>query len=416
MLKEGIATISDLADQPALARPSAAANRSIASRLRRQKMETIGRLAGGVAHDINNLLTAIVLNSDVLAESIAEARLNALARTTRMCAERAGDLTRQLLAVVCDHQLLPRPMDVNVVIATLEPLLRRTLGEYIDLRIVADAREATVMLDPGQFESAVLNLALNARDAMPRGGRLVIRTRNGEPIAASRREAGTDNGLVVIAVSDDGTGMAPDLVIRALEPFFTTKADGAGTGLGLSTIKAFVRKAGGRLSIDSHSGAGTTVTLVLPTAAAEAPDLPLDEGWQTGPRGTESILLVEDDRIVRAHVEAALGDLGYYVRSAADPLGALDLFAGEHAFDLLLTDMVIPGGTSGGELAALLRRRWPELNVLYTSGYPVSGTMAAWLESEPHSGFLAKPFRRREIAKAVRVLLDGRDALQANSP
>jgi len=415
VLKEGIATISDPADRPAPARPPAAANHSTASRLRRQKMETIGRLAGGVAHDINNLLTAIVLNSDVLAESIAEAKLSALAGTTRMCAERASDLTRQLLAVIRDQRLPPRPTDVNVAIAAVAPLLRRTLGEHIDVEIATEARQATVMLDPGQFESAILNLALNARDAMPQGGRLAIQTSNGKSPASGRHEADAAAGMVVIAVSDNGTGMAPEVAVRALDPFFTTKDDGTGTGLGLSIIKALVRKAGGHLSIDSHTGTGTTVTLVLPLARVKVTDVAALHERQNGPGGTESILLVEDDRIVRAHVEAALGDLGYYVRSVADSLGALELFAGAHAFDLLLTDVVIPGGTSGADLAALLRRRWPELNVLYTSGYAVSGTMATWLESEPHSGFLAKPFRRHEIANAVRVLLDGEDAPEASS-
>jgi len=409
--KDVTAAISDRSER--LPRGPAAASRSAADRLRRQRLETVGRLAGGVAHDINNLLTAIVLNSDVLAESIAEVKLRALAQATRMSAERAGDLNWQLLAFVSAQQLPPRPIDVNAAIAALAPLLHRTLGGHIDVQISTDARPATVVLDSGQFESAILNLALNARDAMPWGGRLAIRTSSA--VDDAHRAVDGDPGMVMVAVSDDGSGMTPDVALRALEPFFTTKDVGAGTGLGLSMVQAFARKAGGRLSIDTRAGFGTTVMLLLPVNMARAPEVLALAGHQVGPCGTESILLVEDDRIVRAHIEVALGDLGYCVCGVADPRGALSLFAVEHAFDLLLTDVVIPGGMSGAELAVLLRRRWPDLSILYTSGCRVPPALAARLDNDPHGAFLAKPFRRRELATAVRALLDHTGAPEAVS-
>jgi CheY-like chemotaxis protein len=379
---------------------STAATALTANRLRRQKLETIGRLAGGAAHDINNLLTAIMLNSDVLADAVLDSRLSMLVESTRMCAERAGDLTRQLLAAIREQGLPPRPTDVNGVVAKLAPLLRRTLGEHIDCQVVTEACAATVMLDPGQLESAVLNLALNARDAMRCGGHLRIRTSN--------RAANT----IVVSIADDGPGMSPAVAAQALEPFFTTKAGGAGTGLGLSSVRAFVRRTGGRLTIDTRAGAGTTVTLILPIAQTKVREVRTPERLWNGLGGTEAILLVEDGGIVRAHIAAALGDVGYDVRSVGDAIGALKVLATGFACDVLLTDLVIPGGLSGAELAVLLRRRHPTLNVLYLSGSAVPRMTARWLVREPHSALLVKPFRRRQLAEAVRALLDDAQAPQ----
>jgi CheY-like chemotaxis protein len=365
---------------------------------RRQKFESIGRLAGGVAHDINNLLTAIILNSDVLAEQLAGAKLGALAETTRMSAERAGDLTRHLLAFVRGQQLPPRPTDVNAAIAALAPMLPRLLGGHMRVAIEPEARPATVMLDPSRFESAILNLALNARDAMAHGGTLTIR-------------AGNRAGEVLVEVCDDGVGMAPAVRERAFEPFFTTKS--GGTGLGLNIVRQFVRQTGGRLGIDARAGSGTTVTLFLPGCAASAPAISPSAAPRLGPQGSESVLVVEEDRILRAHVEAALTDLGYRVRGlAAAPAAVLELCADPSAFDLLVTEVEAPGGISGVELATALQRRKPKLRVLYTSAYGVLPAMTAWLQSRPHSAFLAKPFRRRDLALAVRALLD----MDANAP
>jgi CheY-like chemotaxis protein len=385
-------------DAPAAQRPP---ERRSLKALRRHKMETIGRLAGGLVHDLNNVLTAIVLNTDMLAERLSEEQLSALAATTRLSAERAGDLTRQLLAFARGKQSPPRATDVNAVINGLAPLLRRTLGEHIELRLAADARHARVLLDAGQFESAILNLALNARDAMPHGGRLEIGTSN-----VAERPSGK---MVTVSVSDEGAGMAPAIVRRAAEPFFTTKAEGTGTGLGLGMVQTCVRQAGGAVSIDSHLGRGTTVRLLLPVMAARRRDLRPAELPRNRPCGSETVLLVEDDRVIRAHVEAALDDFGYRVHSAADVRGALAAFAREEACDLLLTDVMIPGRTNGAGLAALLRRRRPSLRVLYTSGYGISAAAARRLQRDRRSAFLAKPFRRNELALAVRTLLDAPD-------
>jgi signal transduction histidine kinase len=242
-------------------------------RIVRRRPGATRRLVGEMAHDINNLMTAIALNSDVLADSVTEARLIDLAETTRLCAQRAGELTRQLLAAVRDRRVAARRIDVNATILALRSLLHRTLGKRIDLQLVTDAQQATALLDPGKLEAAILNLALNARDAMPHGGRLIIRTANivdGSAGAASQR-AGPTGDRVVISVSDDGVGMTPAVAARAAEPFFTTRAEQGGTGLGLSAVGSFVHKAGGELAIETLCGAGTTVRMILPIATGGAP-------------------------------------------------------------------------------------------------------------------------------------------------
>jgi CheY-like chemotaxis protein len=364
--------------------------------IRSHKLEMVGHLTGGVAHDINNLLTAILLNSDVLAARVGDKALSALAETTRMSAERAGDLTRQLLAFVREQRPPRRLTDVNASLRTLSPLLQRTIGEHINLTVETDAQPAPVQVDPARLETAILNLAVNARDAMPRGGRLLIRTR--------RMRGPGDAHWMVIAVADTGVGMPPDVVARVLEPFFTTKPEGCGTGLGLSLVHTLAREAGGRLRIVSRPGAGTAVTLLLPAAPATAAAPP----WSVRPppcdlSGTESILLVEDDRIVRAHVETTLLDLGYRVTAVAAAAQALEHVTGRTDLDLLFTDIVMPGGITGHELAARARLRHPGLRVLYTSGYPPQSDLTAY---DHHSAFLAKPFRRAELGLALRALLE----------
>lgn len=364
---------------------------------RSDRLEMMGRLTGGVAHDINNLLTAILLNSDVLVARVADRQLSELAETTRMSAERAGDLTRRLLGFVGDRDASPRLTDVNAAIGALGRLLGRTLGEHIEVRLETEATSPWVLVDPARLETAILNLAVNARDAMPRGGHLVIRTRNDH--GRGRNAAGD---WVTISVIDDGTGMTPDVLARAREPFFTTKADGRGTGLGLSIVQTLARESGGRLRIESRPGIRTAVALMLPGAAAPAVARP-DEATRDAPTGSESILLVEDDRIVRAHVETTLIDLGYRVASVADPAGALEWLTAHKWIDLLFTDMVMPGGIGGGELARHIRGRLPRLKVLYTSGYAAP---PEWTGLGPDSAFLPKPFRRAGLGAAVRALLD----------
>jgi PAS domain S-box-containing protein len=374
-----------------------------------QKMEAVGQLTGGVAHDFNNLLTAILLNADVLADRIGDERLRPLAEATRMAAERGADLTRRLLAFGRRQTLEPRPTDVNALVAGMEQLMRRTLGEHIaiDIRIGADLWPATV--DPGQLEAAVVNLAVNARDAMPQGGRITIETANveldeGFATVNDEVEAGD---FVMIAVSDTGSGMGSDVLERVFEPFFTTKEVGKGTGLGLSMVYGFVKQSGGHTRIYSEVGVGTVVKIYLPRSDVPAEVAALRQRAASDlPTGGETILLVEDDALVRKHTENQLKSLGYHVVAAEDAAQALDRVNEGCVPDLLFTDIVMPGKMNGRELAERLRNRWPHLKVLYTSGFshgmldtPLGGELTA-------THLLGKPFRRRDLAAKVREVLD----------
>ncbi len=374
-----------------------------------QKMEAIGQLTGGVAHDFNNLLTAILLNSDVLADRMTDERLRPLAEATRTAAERGADLTRRLLAFGRRQTLQPLPTDVNALVAGMEQLMRRTLGEHIaiGIRTAGDLRPARV--DPGQLEAAVVNLAVNARDAMPRGGRITIETANVElddGYAAMNTDV-TPGEYVMVAVGDTGTGMAPEVVARAFEPFFTTKEQGRGTGLGLSMVYGFVKQSGGHVRIYSELGVGTVVRLYLPRSeiAAEASVVPHKPQGDL-PTGAETILLVEDDPLVRRHTETQLASLGYQVIAAENADQALDRVGNGTMPDLLFTDIVMPGSMNGRELAERLRERWPMLKVLYTSGFS-HGMLDTRLGGQvAGKHLLDKPFRRRDLANKVREVLD----------
>jgi PAS domain S-box-containing protein len=377
-----------------------------------QKMEAIGQLTGGVAHDFNNLLTAILLNSDVLADRMSDEKLRPLAEATRTAAERGADLTRRLLAFGRRQTLEPRPTDVNGLIVGMEQLMRRTLGEHIAIEIRASADLWPARVDPGQLEAAVVNLALNARDAMPQGGSITIETAN---VELDEGYAGMNDvrpgDYVMIAVSDSGTGMAPDVVVRAFEPFFTTKDVGKGTGLGLSMVYGFVKQSGGHARIYSEHGVGTVVRLYLPRSDVPAATVGLrPKAASDLPTGAETILLVEDDPMVRGHTETQLAALGYRVISAENANEALAHVNSGMTPDLLFTDIVMPGPMNGRQLAERLRERWPALKVLYTSGFshgmldnPLGGQVAA-------KHLLGKPFRRRDLAAKVREVLDEPEA------
>jgi PAS domain S-box-containing protein len=378
-----------------------------------QKMEAIGQLTGGVAHDFNNLLTAILLNTDVLADRIPDERLRPLAEATRTAAERGADLTKRLLAFGRRQTLEPRPTDVNGLIRGMEQLMRRTLGEHIAITIHAADDLWPAKVDPGQLESAVVNLGVNARDAMPHGGRITIETANvelDEGYAAMDPDVGAGE-YVMIAVSDTGTGMPSDVVARAFEPFFTTKDVGKGTGLGLSMVYGFVKQSGGHARIYSEPGVGTVVRLYLPRSDVPAETVGARPKQVSElPTGAETILLVEDDPMVRGHTETQLAALGYRVISAENASDALERVGTGTMPDLLFTDIVMPGQMNGRELAERLRERWPSLKVLYTSGFshgmldaPLGGTVAV-------KHLLGKPFRRRDLAAKVREVLDEPEA------
>jgi PAS domain S-box-containing protein len=369
-----------------------------------QKMEAIGQLTGGIAHDFNNLLTSILLNADVLATVIEDENIRPMAEAVRMAAERGADLTRRLLAFGRRQMLEPRPTNVKELLAGMEPLMYRTLGEHIEIssKHAADLWPATV--DPGQLENAVLNLAVNARDAMPDGGRITIETLN---TVLDAQEAEINPGdYVVIAVHDTGCGMSPDVVARAFEPFFTTKDVGKGTGLGLSMVYGFVKQSGGHVRLSSEVGKGTVVRLYLPRSAVAGATI---NGARSAPsalpRGKEMILFVEDDPMVRQHTERQIAALGYRVVTAENAAAALAHVEGGCQPDLLFTDIVMPGGVNGRQLAQKLRLRWPTLRVLYTSGY-ARGTLDVDGEHVPSKYVLGKPYRRSDLANKLREVLD----------
>jgi CheY-like chemotaxis protein len=345
----------------------------------------------------------------VLADRMTDDKLRPLAEATRMAAERGADLTKRLLAFGRRQTLEPRPTDVNDLVVGMEQLMRRTLGEHIaiDIRAAPEVWPATV--DPGQLEAAVVNLALNARDAMPQGGRITIETGNvelDEGYATQNADVGPGD-YIMIAVSDNGTGMTADVLGRAFEPFFTTKEVGRGTGLGLSMVYGFVKQSGGHARIYSELGVGTVVRLYLPrsdvpAAATAIRQRPAGEL----PTGGETILLVEDDPLVRKHTQTQLLALGYRVVAAENAVEALDRANEGTMPDLLFTDIVMPGPMNGRELAEQLRERWPGLKVLYTSGFS-HGMLDMPLGGQaPPKHLLGKPFRRRDLATKVREVLD----------
>jgi PAS domain S-box-containing protein len=361
-----------------------------------QRMEAVGQLTGGVAHDFNNMLTAILLNAEVLATHIKDDNLRQLAEAMRRAAEHGADLTGRLLAFGRRQTLLPRPTDINELLSDMAPLMERTLGEHIEIKLAPGA---------GQLESAVLNLAVNARDAMPDGGQLTIETANtelDESYAASNPDV-RPGAYVMIAIADRGCGMAPDVLARVFEPFFTTKDVGKGTGLGLSMVYGFIKQSEGHVRIYSEVGAGTVVRLYLPRSREVA--VPAVAAPVELPTGSETILLVEDDSLVRAFASTQLGALGYRVVTAEHARRAIEMVERGCAPDLLFTDMIMPGGMNGRELAEQLRRRNPSLKVLYTSGY-AHNAMTGEAAAAQVMHLLGKPYRRRDLAIKVREVLD----------
>jgi PAS domain S-box-containing protein len=371
-----------------------------------QKMEAVGQLAGGIAHDFNNLLTVILGNAEIITTALpANDKLLPLAEMIRSAAERGASLTKRLLGFSRRQALRAEPLDVSELVRSLHALLQRTLGEHIDIRELTEERPWTVLADRAQLENALLNLAINARDAMPGGGHLLIETANvelDEDYVAITPEASV-GPHVMIGVTDTGGGIGPAVLARVFEPFFTTKEVGKGSGLGLSMVYGFVRQSGGHIRIYSEVGHGTTVRLYLPRAAEGGPQAPAAP--QESATGTETILLVEDDALVREVAARQIRGLGYEVVEAGDGAAALKLVEGGVEFDLLLTDVVMPGGMNGRELAEEVRKLRPAVKVLYTSGYPESvivhqGTL------DPGVVLLAKPYRRSELARKIRAVLD----------
>lgn len=374
-----------------------------------QKMEAVGQLTGGLAHDFNNLLTIIIGNAEELIEMNAgHSNARSLAETTMKAAERGANLTSRLLSFARLQPLAPVNLDVAGLLTGIEALIRRTISENIAIAIKAPGDVWSVNVDPGQLENAILNLVINARDAMPEGGQLIIEASN---LAISqhdrrRREGFRAERYVVIEVSDTGCGMSSEITERAFEPFFTTKDVGKGSGLGLSMVWGFVQQSHGQAEIYSGIGRGTSVKLYFPAAGRHsAPTIEAERSH--GPvSGTEQILVVEDDDLVRENVVLQLGRLGYRIKAASSAAEALQILETGAAFDLLFTDVVMPGGMNGQQLAEAARQKHPALKVLYTSGYAEAGIIRRG-GLEPDHNLLSKPYRRAQLAAAIRKVLDG---------
>jgi PAS domain S-box-containing protein len=373
-----------------------------------QRLDAMGHLTGGVAHDFNNLLTVILGNAETLAERLAaDPGLRETAEMTKTAAKRGAELTNRLLAFARRQALDPKAVDVNALLADMDSLLRRTLGEHVEIEIVKEAGLWEALVDASQLESAVLNLCINARDAMPQGGRLIIETKNThlDPEYAAVNTEVSPGPYVMVTVSDTGTGMTQDIVARAFDPFFTTKDVGKGSGLGLSMIYGFVKQSRGHVRIYSEPGHGTAVSLYLPKAEGEAIDWASQTITRNVMRGTEKILVVEDDDLVRTHVAAQLERLGYRVVSVSNGPEALDRLRKAEDFDLLFTDVVMPGGMGGRQLADEALKLRPGLPVLFTSGY-TENAIVHHGRLDPGVHLLSKPYRRQELAAKVRFVLD----------
>jgi signal transduction histidine kinase/CheY-like chemotaxis protein len=373
-----------------------------------QRMEAIGQLTGGVAHDFNNLLTVVLGNADLLVEMSADDPMRRqLAEMIGTAAQRGAALTQQLLAFARKQPLDPSVVDVNQRVAALDPMLRRTLGEHIEIELVRGAGLWPAMVDPAQLENALLNLCLNARDAMPGGGKLTLETAN---VALDQRYADQHADVapgqyVMLAISDTGSGIPAELLSRVFEPFFTTKEKGRGTGLGLAMVYGFAKQSAGHVSIYSEPGHGSTVKLYLPRAQGarvQAAESELAEPAIRG--GAETVLVVEDDEPVRQLACHELRALGYRVLDAACGADALRIVEGDEPIDLLFTDVVMPGGMSGRQLADAARGVRSGLRVLYTSGY-TENAIVHHGRLDPGVMLLPKPYRRADLARAVRTAL-----------
>jgi PAS domain S-box-containing protein len=374
-----------------------------------QKMEAVGQLTGGVAHDFNNLLTAVIGNIDLAQERVAgDAATHRFLETALRAATRGSDLTNRLLAFSRRQPLAPFNLDVNQLILDCRLVLQRTIGAEVDIELFLRDDVWLVHVDANQLENALLNLAINARDAMPKGGKLTIETSNVELDAdyAARNPDVMQGQHVMISVSDSGSGIDPGILKRVFEPFFTTKAQGKGTGLGLSMVYGFAKQSGGHIRIYSEAGQGTTVKLYLPrTTSTEAPAALHHAELGEVPGGSETVLIVEDDPDVAEFASAALETLGYRVTRVSDGPAALLQLEDLPLLDLLVTDVVLPGGMNGREVAERFRDAFPGLKVLFVSGYAES-IIVHQGRLETGVDFLAKPFAKAALARKVREILD----------
>ncbi|MVT63699.1 response regulator [Bradyrhizobium pachyrhizi] len=383
-----------------------------------QKMEAVGQLTGGIAHDFNNILTVITGTIDILAEAVTHNRqLTEITALIRDAADRGASLTRHLLAFARKQPLQPSDVDVNALMADTIELLRPTIGDHVDIDFRSAPDLPRALVDGNQLVTAIINLALNARDAMPKGGRLTIETRTAElkPSDVNGHDGLAAGDYVAIALTDSGRGIAEADLAKVFEPFFTTKDVGKGTGLGLSMVYGFVKQSNGHVVLDSEVGRGTRVMLYLPRAAVvSAAAVP--ERRQPDARGArEIVLVVEDDRLVRSYVLTQIESLGYTTLSANNGREAVAVLDSGAPIDLLFTDVIMPGAMNGRDLATEARKRRPGLRVLFTSGYTDD---AIDQDGKLEQGilFLAKPYSRAELARMLRVALREDETAIAQEP
>ena len=372
-----------------------------AALIQAQRMEAFGQLTGGIAHDFNNLLTIITGNLELLGNEHSQLHQAAFLKRATDAAEMGAALTRRLLTFARRRHLMPQILDVNELILNLTEILQRSLGEPVSLTTVLAGSAWRIRADRSELENAILNLALNARDAMPAGGNLVIESRN---VTAEHAGLSPDGEFVLISVSDTGDGMPPEVLERAFEPFFTTKEPGRGTGLGLSSVYGFAEQSGGHVTIDSAPGRGATINLYLPRAAEVSQDagvvaeaVPLSEN-------SEVVLVVEDNPDVRELTMQRVEGLGYVVREAENGRAAIAILKSGEAIDIVLSDIVMAGGLSGYELGRWVQANRPGIPVLLTTGYAAE-------EARPDAAdfpILRKPYKRAELANALRDALAAR--------
>ncbi len=374
-----------------------------------QKMEAVGQLTGGIAHDFNNLLLVISGNLELLEPHLTRDASRDLLKDAQDAAALGSKLTDQLLTFARRRHLDPQVIHLNDLVVGITDMLRRTLGQHISLSTSLAREIWPTRADPGQFQSAIVNMAVNSRDAMPQGGKLVVETRN---ILLGRDHADFQSELmpgeyVQLSISDTGTGMPPEVRDRVFEPFFTTKEKGRGTGLGLAMVYGFVKQSGGHVTIYSEGGLGTTINLYLPRAeavsATAAPAVPRSD---LDPQARETILVVEDDARVRQLTIRRLELIGYQVLEAPDGPTALDILGGNDPIDLVFTDLIMPGGLSGREVAMRARQLRPGIKVLLTSGYAEELIHGDELQREQLK-VLRKPYQQADLAAALRDVLGG---------
>ena len=386
-----------------------------------QKMEAVGRLTGGIAHDFNNLLTAVIGNLDLALRRLdGQERVRGWLSNCRQAANRAATLVQRLLAFSRQHPLEVKSVDINRLVQNMSELLSRTIGETVAIETVLAGGLWSAAIDPNQLENAIVNLAVNARDAMPDGGSLTIETANCHLDEHYVEQSGADipsGQYVMVAVSDSGSGMTPEVQSRAFEPFFTTKPAGVGTGLGLSQVYGFAKQSGGHIRIYSEVGQGTTVKLYFPRfTGADIPvwNAPEPSAPALRTEGTETVLVVEDDAQVNKLAVEALQERGYRVISASNGPSALGMLDGAPRIDLLLTDVVMPGGMNGRELTDAVRKLRPAVQVLFMTGYTRNAIIHHG-RLDPDIDLLTKPFTADALTRKVRHILDAGASAQAET-